>query len=341
MDELNTDYNGLIVRYFTGEATPDEISLLSGRLAEDPQFRQLFEEYRQTWLFTVKDSVSQIDMDKEWSAISRKLNFPENSSHREGARKPEPRKPVVRHLLTSWRAAASIILLLSVAAVLFYFTTGPEEIEIIAQSAVLEQVLPDGSVVILHKGSTIKFPEEFGKKNRKVILDGEAFFNVRHNEKLPFIVSGENVRIKVLGTRFNVNTRAAENKMSVVLASGKVSLYFKGKESENVLLLPGEKAEINTEEKIIDKSVNSDANYNAWMTGVVVFENADLGTVAATLEHVYRTKIILSNKDLKDCTLTATFKRQPIDEVMNVISVTLDLSVLKKDNTFYVDGSCK
>lgn len=328
MDELNSEYNDLMVRYFTGEASPDEISLLSDRLAEDPQFRQLFEEYRQTWLLTVKDSVSQIDLDKEWSVITGKINTPD-------------KKPVIKQLFSSWKAAASILVLLSVAAALFYFTTTPERLEIVADRAGFEQVLPDGSVVILHKGSAVKFHEEFGKKDRKIELEGEAFFNVRHNDKLPFIVSGENVRIKVLGTKFNVNTRAADNKVSVVLSSGKVSLYFKGNEANNVLLSPGEVAEINTDEKIIDKSVNTDPNYNAWMTGVLVFDNTDLGAVVSALEHVYRKKIILSNKDLKDCTLTATFKGQQIDEVMNVISVTLDLSVLKKDNTFYVDGSCK
>lgn len=344
MNELNELYDGLITRYFTGEATPDEISMLSARLAEDPQFRLLFEEYRQTWLLTVKDSVSHTDLDREWSAIAGRINTPEinDSSHPETKTAgTSVKKPVIRQLFSSWKAAASLLVLLSLAAVLFYFSNTPDTVEIIADRPVFEQKLPDGSVVVLQRGSAIRFPEEFGKKNRKVILDGEAFFNVRHNESLPFIVQGENVRIKVLGTKFMVNTKAAENKVSVVLSSGKVSLYFKGSEKENVLLSPGEKAEINTEEKTIEKSVNTDPNFNAWMTGVLEFNNTDLATVAATLEHVYRTKIILSNKELAGCTLTATFRGQAIDEVLNVISLTLGLDVIRKDNTFYVDGTCR
>jgi transmembrane sensor len=341
MDELNTEYNDLMVRYFTGEASPDEISLLSDRLAEDPQFRQLFEEYRQTWLLTVRDSVSGIDLDREWSAISGKINEAEQSEDLGTISKSDNKKPVIRQLLTSWKVAASLVVLLSMAAVLFYFSNTPDTIEIVADRPVFEQVLPDGSEVILQRGAVIKFPAEFGKKNRKVTLEGEAFFNVRHNESLPFIVQGENVRIKVLGTKFMVNTKAAENKVSVVLSSGRVSLYFKGNEKNNVLLSPGEKAEIDTEEKIIDKSVNTDPNFNAWMTGVIVFNNTDLATIAATLENVYKTKIVLSNKELANCTLTATFRGQAVDEVLNVISLTLGLEVLRKDNTFYVDGTCK
>jgi transmembrane sensor len=87
-----------------------------------------------------------------------------------------------------------------------------------------ELILPDGSRVWLNAGSRLIYPEFFADKNREVLLIGEAFFDVEHNEKQPFIVQTSDLRIKVLGTRFNVSAYPSDHVIETVLTHGRVSL---------------------------------------------------------------------------------------------------------------------
>lgn len=171
-------------------------------------------------------------------------------------------------------------------------------------------------------------------------LEGEAFFTVAHDAAHPFIVTGGDVNIKVLGTEFNVRTNAGNNSVSVVLEKGKVSVYLKGEENKNVLLTPGEQALVDINTGKIETSVNTDPNYKAWITRELVFNNSSLSTVAETLQRVYGKEIRLAGRDMTDCLLTATFKDQPLSEVLEVISATLGTSVTIKDNVIYLDGNC-
>lgn len=338
MDEIKSYYDDLLTRYFLGETTPEEIGSLSEWLSRDPLNIKLFDEYRQTWLLTVKDAVSSsIDIDKEWSAMAEKID--QQSSESQVTRSLRKKSPIFL-LSTSWKVAASIIMLAVIAAIFYYTTLTPNMVEVYAENGNLEQVLPDGSVVTLYRGSTIEYPTEFQKKERRVTLVGEAFFKVTHDPSQPFLVSGNDVRIKVLGTSFNVNTREDDNTISVVLSTGKVSLFFKKNESEQLILNPGEKALISLDNKTMQKSANSDPNFNAWMTGTITFNNTNLKEVIATLEKVYQTKIKLSNGVSDDCTLTATFNQQSFEEVMQVIGLTLDLQITTKDNITTIDGVC-
>jgi len=177
-------------------------------------------------------------------------------------------------------------------------------------------VLPDGSVVSLHAGSKLTYPEEFASNTRNVELDGEAYFKVAHDKTKPFIVASGEARVEVLGTEFNVNTKSPAGNMEVVLTTGKVSVYYTEKPKDNVLLLPGEKAELITDQKFIRKSANSDANYMAWKTRVLVFNNETLGQVLKTLQNVYQTPVMLSDQKLSDFRVTASFNEQSLESVL-------------------------
>jgi ferric-dicitrate binding protein FerR (iron transport regulator) len=93
------------------------------------------------------------------------------------------------------------------------------------------------------------------------------------------------------------------------------------------LLLPGEKAEMGTDDDIILKTINKDVNFLAWKTKYMVFNNTPLNEVVAVLAKVYHTNIRLSGDRLSNCRITATFDRQSIESVINVLKATLDLQV--------------
>ena len=341
MSENATYYSDLITRYFCGEITEEELRLLSAWLKSDIQHQELFRQYRETWQLVEAQKIhSTISIDQEWLDLQALM-------HAETPASEEPVKiitmarnnsplSVLQHI---WKAAAVVTILMAASFLLYFYFSQPSEIIVTAQAENLEQLLPDGSVVSLHAGSQLTYPEKFSSGTRNVELKGEAYFKVAHDKTKPFIVASGNARVEVLGTQFNVNTLTSAGDMEVVLTSGKVSVYYKENPKENVLLLPGEKAELKPEQKQISKSANTDPNYMAWKTRILVFDNETLAQVVNTLQNVYQIPVILSDPQLSGCRVTATFSNQSLQSVLQVIKETLDLQVKQNGKTVELIGT--
>ena len=340
MNENFTYYTDLITRYFSGETSEDELRLLSEWLKAEPQNEELFIQYSKTWQTVEKQKIhSSLNVDEEWKAIQSKINS--------GAGQNDSPLKVVRLIQTKsrfsssrsfWLAAAAVVVLFISTVQLYNYFSKPANVTITAQASNIEQVLPDGSVVSLHAGSQITYPGKFSSGTRKVELKGEAYFKVTHDKTKPFIVSSGSARIEVLGTQFNVNTKASAGTIEVVLTSGKVSVYFKSHPKENILLDPGEKAVLNTNQNLISKSTNVDPNYMAWKTKVLVFDNETLAEVLNTLQNVYQTPVTLADPGLSECRVTASFEGQSLESVIEVIKETLDLQVKKNGENIEISG---
>lgn len=337
MEKDTIYFSGLITAYFAGEASPDEIMQLSEWLMKDESNLELFQSYRKAWMLAGKDAIAKgIDIDSEWNSIAERMSTDMSSA---SAPIPKERKGLLLAMRSSWKAAAALVLILTSAAALFYLTNRNELTVVSADSGKLVQVLPDGSEVTLHQGATLEYSADFNKDVREVKLDGEAYFVVKHNAAHPFIVSGKEARIEVLGTSFNVNTSAGKDKISVVLTSGRISLYFGAEKSRKVILNPGEIAEISVSDKSIVTNTNADPNYMAWKTGRITFNNTHLRQVVNTLAKVYHADIKLASPDLSRCSLTATFENQSLKQVLNVISVTLGLNITEDNGVILLSGT--
>jgi len=343
MNDNITYYTHLITKHFAGEIGEEELRLLSKWLTASPENENFFKQYHKTWLLIEKQKANEsIDIEKDWNALQSKLNTHDKTG------KPSKVIPIntnqpQKHtsFFTMQRVAAAAIILVSTFLLYFYFSK-PSEIVVTARAENVEQLLPDGSVVSLHAGSQLTYPEKFTSKTRNVKLKGEAYFKVTHDGSKPFIVASGDARVEVLGTEFNVNTSSAEGNMEVVLTSGKVSVYYTEKPSENVLLLPGEKAELIADQKFIRKETNTDPNYMAWKTRVLVFDNESLGQVIKTLGNVYRKSIILTPDKLTECRVTASFDDQSLQSVMEVLKETLELQVKTNGDQIEISGNaCK
>jgi len=345
MNDNATYYTDLITRYFSGEIAGDELRLLSNWLKSDPQNEETFRHYQKTWLLVEKQNIhSKINTDHEWDSMPGKMNVSSSGFN-------NPTKVISLHqnrnlrffpLQNTLKAAAAIIILLVSGFLLYYYISKPGHIILTAQAGNMEQVLPDGSVVTLHAGSQITYPSTFSKNSRNVELKGEAYFKVSHDRTKPFIVASGDARVEVLGTQFNINTTTLSGNMEVVLTSGKVSVYYKDKPQENALLAPGEKAVVATDHQQISKTANTDINYMAWKTRVLVFNNETLGQVVNTLQNVYQTQVILTDNQLSGCRVTASFNDQSLESVLKVIKETLDLQLKQNGKSIEISGkSCK
>jgi ferric-dicitrate binding protein FerR (iron transport regulator) len=341
MNENATYYTDLITRYFSGEIAEEDLRVLSGWLKADPENEKIFREYHKTWMLVEKHKVnSTIDPKQEWNTLQERISTPWTTDESSEIITLNSRNNNIRSsFYTSWRAAAAVAVLLVSTILMYLYFTKPAEIIVTAQDSNIEQLLPDGSVVSLQAGSQLTYPAKFRSGKRNVELRGEAYFKVAHDKSKPFIVASGDARVEVLGTQFNVNTHSSSGKMEVVLTTGKVSVYFKEKPESNVMLLPGEKAELITEQEQISKTTNSDPNYMAWKTRVLAFNNSSLGQVVNTLQNVYQKPITLADKQLSDCRVTASFNNQSLESVLEVIKQTLDLQVKQDANGIEIGGN--
>ena len=339
MNEQSTYYDDLITRYLSGELAGEELRLFSEWLKADTKNEEHFKQSLKTWQLVEMNNSSKIDRTTEWNALKAKMQQSE---------KQEPAKLKVMEggkdrfrisVQQVWKVAAVALVLLVSSVMLYNYFSGPKNIVVTAQASNIEQVLPDGSVVSLHAGSQLTYPKAFAANLRTVELKGEAYFKVAHDRSKPFVVASGDARVEVLGTQFNVNTQTRSGNMEVVLTSGKVSVYYSDKPQQNVLLNPGEKAELLPSERQIQKSANSNANYMAWKTKILVFDNENLSDVANTLQSVYQTPIKLMGPNLADSKVTASFNGQSLQSVLQVIVQTLDLQM--KQNGEEIELSAK
>lgn len=339
MENNSTYYIDLITRYLAGEAGKNEVILLNEWLNSDSKNQKIFDDYRKTWLIIEKQKIEKtIDVDKEWLDFKSKVNSKENDNNKVVDFKPELNRNNSLYMRVLKYAAIAALILFS-AVLVYKFATKPSEKIITAQLETIESTLPDGTKVTLNANSTIEYPAKFASSERTVKLSGEAYFNVKHDISKPFIISSNDIRIAVLGTSFYVNTNADNNKVEVILTEGKVAVYYKSRPSEKTILIPGEKVEISKTSNSIVKTENKDENYMAWKTKKIIFNNTTLDQIVNSINKVYHSKVIITDKKLNNCRLTATFENQTLDAVLNVLKETLDLKVTKSGSTVELSGN--
>ncbi|MDB5157445.1 MAG: anti-FecI sigma factor, FecR [Mucilaginibacter sp.] len=172
--------------------------------------------------------------------------------------------------------------------------------------------LSDSSTIVLSGGSRIRYPESFNHKIREVdLLEGEAYFDIKHDSKRPFIVNAAGTQINVLGTAFNVRAYKFLKSVQVTVTRGKVSVRsltnHKNQVISNVTLLPDEQVtvgKINGE--IFKRHINAN-DFAGWVQGKYKFDDETLANVAGMLESYYKIKIRFAAQDLKNIRFSSEF----------------------------------
>jgi transmembrane sensor len=206
---------------------------------------------------------------------------------------------------TPMRIAAAILLTILASAILFFVTDLPVTENTVAINEIVKLnppgqkskiFLPDGSSVVLNSGSTISYPEYFTDTLRRVVLEGEAFFEVRNNGSKPFQVYSRGVVTTALGTSFNIKAYPGDSDVMVALATGKVLVHKEDPVmGEEIYLEPGSAAVYNQSK---GHFTMIDYDYNlviGWKDGIIVFENASKKEVFNTLSRWYGVEIVEEN----------------------------------------------
>lgn len=199
-------------------------------------------------------------------------------------------------------------------------------------------LLEDGSVVWLNEKSSISY--QFSRKGRKLELKGEAFFVVRRDVRRPFSVKTGKLTTTVLGTRFNIEAFAEDERVAVSLTSGKVKVEIDDDQvPRNWELAPGDQLEYLTRDGVAQKNQFNTIQETAWMNGRVVLEKTPLSNALKEISRFYHTSLRFDTLQLQKCKVTSTFdKSDPIDEVLTVLLFSNNLTYKKQGQGYIIEG---
>lgn len=325
----NIDPIDLCIRYFSGEASPDEIKGLETWVQENETNRNFFQEYKKTWQLSASRSL-EFDKEEAWKNVSSKIK----ETHSE--KKVVQMKPPSAGMNSLFRIAAIAIVFLTAGFLVYTMFFSTRTTELVANNDILQELLNDGSEVTLNKNSSLIYDSKFNKKERKVTLTGSAFFNVARNETKPFVVETPDVHVKVLGTSFYINSQTHDSKVEVTVNSGVVRVTTAGEQS--LELVAGEKAVLNKKSGMLQLEKNTNKNFLSWKTKTLVFENTPFEEVIEAIEATYGVEINVANSYLLDCQLTATYTNFSREDVLHLISETLNLKITGSGDQYLVDG---
>jgi transmembrane sensor len=324
-NELN-DIDILISKVLADEASVYEQQIVSDWLLESQANRDYFNHLKLIFEKAGSAKVEeQFDEDAAWVQVKAKLQS-------------NPKTKERSLFAFDWRIAAAIAAVVCVTA-LFYVTNDTSQSVITRVSAnakTKNDTLPDGSSVFLNKKSELTYSFDKKEKARKVKLSGEAFFVVKHEETQPFIIEADEIRVRDIGTEFNLKAYPDKDTIEIVVTEGEVQFYTL--KNAGLKLKAGESARYLKHLKEFQRIVKPDTNVLAYKTKIFNFDNTDLKSVVKLLNEIYNTHIQLSPA-LAECRLTASFSEDNPNTIIEVIAETMGLTISRKEEDIVLEGT--
>lgn len=310
----------LIAKSLSGNATAQDQKALKEWLALDIKNQKEFDRIKRVWDSSA--SYIEVDTNRAWMAMEERMAASD--------------KVVGINTIstTFWkmRIAASIVLFLGLS---FYFFYPWDEVQYVSQGKPLVADLADGSTISLNSNSKLTVEGEFNGQERKVRLKGEAFFDIAKDPEKPFIIETDLVQVQVLGTSFNV--MESEDSVVVMVKTGKVEVRDFENAENNIQLVKDQKIVFRKNQKKFEEAL-VDMNEMAWKTRTIIFRRTLMKNVIQVLEKTYNQKFELANPNIELCEFTAQFEDQSLEEVLEVISVALNLRFSIEEDKIVLAG---
>ncbi len=324
MEFRDEHIENLLFGYFAGELSEAQEKELSEWLEADESNKKVMADMADWWA-TAHVPLFKSDMKADFDKYFGEIIHPR-----------ETLNPHRRTFTLSWKnIAASVAVLMLVSSLSFYGGTlrgkssgeisQPYELfsEVITPlGATSKVVLPDGSVVWVNAGSTLKYNYDYNQSVRQVSLLGEAYFEVMHDPLKPFIVKSEELDIQVMGTTFNVKAYQDDQEVDVSLVTGSVNVHVKGVETGEVLLSPDRMLSFNRQTNDVEviKIIGKDAM--AWTDGRVKFTEQPFPRIAKDLERKFNVKIQIESERLKKETFSGSFtSSHTLEQILREVDV--------------------
>ena len=306
---MSKDINHIIARVLAGEAGTDEIMSFHDWLNQDESNRQEFIQVREYW-------ETQVEVNH--------MTMPEIAFERCRDRINGTPK-VVRELprrTGRFTVAATVAIFIFGAAILYLLqkdrpgTGAPVEYYTYVSSGnITSFTLPDGSNIHLNRNSRLTYSSRYGLTDRKVELEGEAYFDII-KDPVTFRVLFTGGEIEVMGTKFDVEAYPGSRNIITTLESGSV-LFRSG--GQQVMMAPGQQLSFSRLDSVFEIHRVEPALFTAWKDEIFKYRSITIQELCSRLEQMHHVKIIVGN-NLKDVRISGSFEyHQNIDQILNIM----------------------
>lgn len=317
----------LLFKHFRKEASAAEEASIREWIALDPANQLEYENIENLWKLTEEPASDFTpDVDAAWLKVKAKTGI--ETLHKEQSN--------INWYKSNWMKIAAAVFIAVNLTILAVFMMNREEKLITLKADNNQQIfyLPDSSKVTLNVSSVLTYSENYNEESRDVKLDGEGFFEVQKSQK-PFKITSLRSTVEVLGTSFNVRSRKEEVSDELTVVTGKVR--FSNKENQQAIVTAGYSSVITPGKTILTKRSENE-NSMAWKSQMLIFDNVTLDQVSQDLSKYFGVKIEVQNESLKQCRFTGSFEKPALNEVMEIISVSANVSVRRSADTIVLEG---
>lgn len=327
------------IRWVEGKASESELSRWRNWLQDDPARKDLVKEAKSIHFGFRFQGKGAPDVERQLSKLTRSVD--EYEFHR--------RKHLYSRPVQFYRAAAVIVLLLSVLSVLYLSYADKETQEPAAPRMSTTHTeyghhkvltLYDGSTITLNANSSLKYPSTSTGGDMEVWLEGEAYFDIVHKtgaESRSFLVHTSDGRVEVLGTRFNVNTFGQGTE--VILEQGKVSVEVidsLNQTKAGYLMEPGELSRFESAAATIHTQKIQTELYTSWTQNRLIFDRSPLSQVGSRIEQIYGVKLYVKDPELKGILVSGSVPNNNLEVLLNGLGKMLNRSISVKDGAVHV-----
>jgi transmembrane sensor len=306
----------LLVKYLLGEAGTVERHEVEQWINASPVNKKYFDHFQLIWE-TSKQLVipATVDADEAWQRFRQRT---------------EKKPAIVRRInaRSTWlRAAAIAVVCLSILSLAYFLTDrlSTTAVTVVTTDTPKADTLPDGSLIVLNKNSSIRYHSKLKGAKRKVDLKGEAFFTVTPDKQKPFEISVNDITVTVVGTSFNI--KDIEGKTQVIVETGIVRV---SKNNISVELRPGESIITESAKSVFEKEKTTDKLYQYYRSKEFVCDNTPLWKLVEVLNEAYNVNIIIERAELRSLPLTTTFYNESLEKILTVIAETFEITVERK-----------
>ncbi|MFA6086254.1 FecR family protein [Mucilaginibacter sp.] len=357
---VNDRFIQLLTTILTDELDPKEQEEFN-YLLEDNELNKLQYNFFKT--YWVQDQEQYSNSDLMFQQIRSKITLPE-----EGGEATNTKRSKVKTLTILISIAAILIVALG-TGLFFYFNRQPDlnnnaKLELIKTPSRVKSkiVLSDGTVVTLNSETRLKYPPEFKGKTREVYLDGEAFFDVKKDHQHPFIVHTGKMRVRVLGTAFNIKSYANDVASETSLIRGAIEVTLTDRPSDRIILKPNEKLVIrstpvkgvsNKKSKVVLNHDSVNTSYalttltylrsndtavveTSWVNNRLVFKDEEFKDIANQMERWYGIKIKFKNSNVEKYRFTGVFDKESIYQALKALQMIEPFTYKQENGTVYI-----
>lgn len=334
------DHISLIYKQLSNDITAEELAQLQDWLNDSEDNKTTAESITLVWDSSEvnEDEISAladgVNLDAEFTLLNKRIQADIKSETK---------------VIPIWRKyiglAAGLAVLIGVGGILLLnnWDDDSQWVELKTGDSAEEIKLADGSIINLNANSTLKYPVEFTGTTREVELSGEAFFDIAKDPSHPFTVHTPFEDVSVLGTSFNIRAFKGETNSEVSVTTGKVKV---DNGTVHKILLPNEKVVVDHSSGKMEHQITENLNESAWLTNVMVFEDAQMPDVLDDLETYFDLEFTVENAELLNCPFDANFnfaEGDNLSTVLTTISKVFGVTPEKTSEGDYilVGGSCQ